>query len=181
MPMNMDKRTLRAAIRQQKRAMTPEDIAEKSAALCAMVLASPEFQAAKTIYGYLPFNQEVDLRPLLQRSLDMGKQVALPKCYGSQMRFILVTDLSCVQPSPFGAPEPTEDEPVARDKDALIIVPGLAFDDLGHRIGYGGGYYDRFLAAEPEHPTMALCYDFQVVSRLEPEEHDIPVQTLFFR
>jgi 5-formyltetrahydrofolate cyclo-ligase len=54
-------------------------------------------------------------------------------------------------------------------------MPGLAFDMDGHRIGYGGGFYDRFLAMEPNHPTLALCYDFQVFSHLDTEEFDIPV------
>ena len=96
------------------------------------------------------------------------------------MEFILVEDLSLVTPSAFGAPEPVEDGPVARDETALVLVPGIAFDCRGHRLGYGGGYYDRFLAREPEHPTIALCYDFQLLPNLEAEPHDIPVQTVFW-
>ena len=180
MPMNMDKRTLRAAIRQQKRAMTPEDIAEKSAALCAMVLASPEFQAAKTIYGYLPYNQEVRTVAMLQRALDEGKRVAVPKCYGDEMKFIYLDDLSQVEKGYCGIPEPIADEPVAHDETALVLMPGLAFDPQGHRMGYGGGFYDKFLEKEPNHPTLALCYDFQMFDHLETEAHDIPVDTVIW-
>lgn len=179
--MPTDKNALRRRLRVLKQAMTPAEIAEKSNALCTMVLSSPEFQAAKTIYGYLPFNQEVNTLPLLEAALAMGKQVALPKCYGSEMRFIHISDLSRVQASAFGAPEPAADAPIARDQQALVIVPGLAFDRQGHRIGYGGGYYDRFLAAEPDHPTIALCYDFQLLDSLDPEPHDIPVHAVFYR
>ena len=173
------KQALRAAVRQKKQAMTAKEIAEKSDALCRMVLDHPAYRETAAIYGYLPFNQEVDLLPLLQQALADGKQVALPKCRDREMQFILISDLSRVQRSTIGAPEPVDDGPVARDSTALVIVPGVVFDRRGYRIGYGGGYYDRFLAREPEHPTIALCYDFQVLPRLEAESHDIPVQTLF--
>ena len=173
------KQTLRAAIRQRKQQMTPGEITEKSSHLCRLVLQSDAYRQSRCIYGYLPFNQEVDLLPLLHRALADGKQVALPKCYGKEMRFILVSDLSRVRHSAFGAPEPIDDGPVAREPDALVIVPGLAFDRSGCRIGYGGGYYDRFLAREPEHPTIALCFSFQLMDRLPADPHDIPVQTVF--
>ena len=173
------KRELRAAVRQQKKAMTPEDIAFRSKSLCRKVLHTKEYRAAATVYGYLPFNQEVDLLPLLRQAMADGKQVALPKCFGKEMRFILITDLSRIQPGAIGAPEPLDDSPVASDPSALVIVPGLVFDRQGNRIGYGGGYYDRFLRAEPDHPTIGLCYDFQLMEQLEAEAHDIPVNTVF--
>ena len=59
-------------------------------------------------------------------------------------------------------------------------MPGMAFDPQGHRIGYGGGFYDKFLAKETNHPTLALCYDFQMVEYLETEEYDIPVDTVIW-
>ena len=173
------KQALRAAVRQQKKAMTPEDIARRSGILCRMVLQTKQYLEASTVYGYLPFNQEVDLTPLLRQAMADGKQVALPKCYGKEMRFIRMSDLTRVRPGAIGAPEPVEDSPVAADPSALVIVPGLVFDRNGFRIGYGGGYYDRFLSAEPNHPTISLCYDFQLTDCLEPEPHDIPVDTVF--
>ena len=69
---------------------------------------------------------------------------------------------------------------VADDPAALVLMPGVVFDKEGHRIGYGGGFYDKFLAAEPEHPTVALCYDFQVLPKLETEEFDIPVDLVLW-
>lgn len=179
--MNLSKQALRAAIREKKRAMDPADLHTRSEALCRMVLSSPAYRRAEAIYGYVPFNQEVDIRPLLHRALAEGKRVALPKCYGKELRFLWVTDLTQVRPSAFGAPEPVSDGPIAREKTALVLVPGLAFDRRGYRIGYGGGFYDRFLAQEPEHPTIALCYDFQLLPQLEAESHDIPVDTILYR
>ena len=109
-----------------------------------------------------------------------GKQVAVPKCYGDEMRFIYMDDLSKVEKGYANIPEPIADGPVADDTTALVLMPGLAFDPQGHRIGYGGGFYDRFLADEPDHPTLALCYGFQMVEHLETEEFDIPVDQVLW-
>lgn len=152
----------------------------RSEILCRKVLETKAYQNTKTLYGYLPFNQEVQTLPLLRQALADGKQVALPKCYGKEMRFILMDDLDRIQLSRLGAPEPVEDFPVAQDPNALVIVPGLAFDASGHRMGYGGGFYDRFLTLEPTHPTIALCFDFQLLSHLQTEPHDISVDTVFW-
>ena len=179
-PMKQYKQQLRQQIRQQKRAMTEDDIASRSNALCRMVLDCEAYRNAKTVYGYLPFNQEVKTLPLLRQALADGKQVALPKCYGKEMRFVLMNDLNRVQAGSLGAPEPVDDFPLADDPYALVLVPGLAFDGSGHRMGYGGGFYDRFLTAEPDHPTIALCFDFQMVSHLKTESHDISVDTVFW-
>ena len=174
------KQEIRRLVRQRKREMAAEEIAEKSAALAATFLATDAYRRAKTIYGYLPFNQEVRTLPILEQALRDGKQVTLPKCKGDEMRFILVDDLGAVAPSAFGAPEPIADGPVASDAAALVLMPGVAFDRSGHRIGYGGGYYDRFLACEPEHPTIALCFDFQVFDHLETDAHDVPVNLVLW-
>ena len=176
----MDKKQLRAYIREQKRAMTPEQIELTSAELGALFADSDAYKNAKTIYGYLPYNQEVRTVPMLERALRDGKRVAVPKVYGDEMRFIYMTDLTQVEVGYAGIPEPIADEPVAEDPTALVLMPGLAFDKAGHRIGYGGGFYDRFLAAEPDHPTVALCYAFQMLPKLETEEFDIPVDCVLW-
>ena len=173
--MNLSKQEYRAFIRAHKQKMTLEDISMRSTLLCRQVLDTDAYRKSKTIYGYLPFNQEVDLTILLQQALSDGKQIALPKCRGKHMDFILISDLTRIQRSSFGSPEPVDDVPLAADETALVIVPGLVFDRKGYRIGYGGGYYDRFLSREPNHPTVSLCYDFQIVDRLHPDPHDIPV------
>ena len=171
----MDKAALRKRIREQKRAMTPAEIAEKSRILGEKFLASEAYRNARTIYGYLPYNQEVRTEPILRQALADGKRVAVPKVYGEEMKFLYLTDLNRVEKGYAGIPEPIGDEPVAQDPTALVLMPGLVFDPEGHRIGYGGGFYDKFLAREPGHPTVALCYDFQVLPKLEAEEFDIPV------
>ena len=176
----MDKKALRTMIRTQKRAMTEAQIQAKSEALAEKLYASDLYRNAKTIYGYLPYNQEVRTVPMLKRALKDGKQVAVPKVYGEEMRFILMEDLDAVETGYAGIPEPVADGPVACDPTALVLMPGLAFDPQGHRVGYGGGFYDRFLEQEPDHPTLALCYDFQMLQHLETEDHDIPVDRVLW-
>lgn len=171
----MNKTQLRAWIRQQKRAMTAQQIEKASRQLGEKFAACQQYIQAKTIYGYMPYNQEVRTVPMLEQAMKDGKQVAVPKVYGDTMRFILVTDLTAMEKSEFGIPEPIADGPVADDPNALVLMPGLAFTAKGDRMGYGGGFYDKFLAQEPAHPTVALCYDFQLVDSLPTEEYDIPV------
>lgn len=176
----MDKTALRRQIREKKRAMTEREIWTASEKLTELFLSSEQYQQAKSIYGYLPYNQEVRTIPILEQALADGKRVAVPKVYGNEMRFIYLSDLSAVEKGYSGIPEPVADEPVADDPAALVLMPGLAFDKAGHRIGYGGGFYDKFLSQEPTHPTVALCYDFQMLPVIETEEFDIPVDCVFW-
>ena len=176
----MDKASLRKEIREKKRAMTSEQITSASAELARLFFASPLYRQAKAIYGYLPYNQEVRTIPMLEQALRDGKVVAVPKVIGDEMVFIRMDDLTQVEKGYAGIPEPIANGPAADDPHALGLTPGLAFDPQGHRIGYGGGFYDRFLASEPEHPTLALCYDFQMLPHVETEEFDIPVDCVLW-
>ena len=171
----MNKSELRSHIRTLKRAMSEESITLKSDFLAHAFFDTSFYRDAKTIYGYVNYNQEVRTKPILEQALRDGKQIALAKCYGDDMRFIQVSDLNTLSKSKSGVPEPIADEPEGDDETALVLMPGLAFDPQGHRCGYGGGFYDKFLAAEPDHPTLALCYEFQMLPHLETEAHDIPV------
>jgi 5-formyltetrahydrofolate cyclo-ligase len=160
--------------------MTEEEIVDRSEKLGQLFARSEAYRKAKTVYGYLPYNQEVRTVPMLAQALRDGKRVAVPKIYGDTMKFLYLDDLSKVEKNDMGIPEPIADTPVADDKTALVLMPGLAFTKQGDRMGYGGGFYDRFLAAEPGHPTLALCYDFQMLPHLETEEFDIPVDAVIW-
>ena len=149
----MDKKELRAVIRAKKRAMTNAQIDACSEKLAALFRAHPLYQQAKSIYGYLPYNQEVRTVPMLRQAQLDGKRVAVPKVYGDTMKFLWLDDLSAVAPGAYNIPE-------------------------GHRCGYGGGFYDKFLAAHPAHPTLALCYGFQMFDHLETDDYDIPVDAV---
>ena len=176
----MTKQEIRAKVRAQKRAMTEAEICAASQQLGEKFRASQAYADAKSIYFYLPYNQEVRTEPMVEAAIADGKRVAVPKCYGDEMRFLWIEGMDGIAPGYCNIPEPIADEPVADDTTALVLMPGLAFDPQGHRIGYGGGFYDKFLEAEPNHPTVALCYGFQMFDHLEVDAHDIPVDTVIW-
>lgn len=171
----MDKKALRAEIKAKKQAMTEQQIETASQGLAAQLFAHPAYQKARSIYGYLSYNQEVRTRPILEQAQKDGKRVAVPKVLGDQMVFLWLDDLSAVSPGYCGIPEPTANGPEADDETALVLMPGLAFDPEGHRCGYGGGFYDHYLASHTGHTTLALCYRFELLDHVETDSHDIPV------
>ena len=176
----MNKSDLRKMIREKKRAMTEEQIVESSRRLAEQFFATQQYQNTKTLYGYMPYNQEVRTIPILEQALRDGKRVAVPKVFGDEMRFIYLDDLTSVEKGYSGIPEPIADGPVADDPEALVLMPGLAFDKEGHRIGYGGGFYDKFLSSEPNHTTVALCYAFQMLPEIATDDYDIPVDCVLW-
>ncbi len=171
----MDKKTLRKTIAAQKRAMSAEQIEQASERLAEKLYETEFYQNAQSIYGYLSYTQEVLTGHILRRALIDGKRVAVPKVFGDEIRFIWMEDLTLVKKGYFDIPEPIAYEPVADDDMALVLMPGLAIAHEGHRFGYGGGFYDRYLTMHPDHKLVALCYDFQLFDHLDTEEHDIPV------
>ena len=172
----MDKRALRRESGAKKRALTAREIEDRSRILADKLYKTPQYQNARSVYAYLSFNQEVRTRPIIERAWSDGKRVAVPKVIGDEMRFIWIDDFDHLAEEAHGISEPVGDGPQADNPGALVLVPGLAFDLNGHRVGYGGGFYDRFLAREPDHPTVALCYDFQLLSEIKVEDYDMPVQ-----
>ena len=176
----MTKQQLRRVIRQQKEAMPESEIIRRSQILVTRLEKEPVFRQAAAVYGYYPFNQEVRLVPLLEAALAQGKQVALPRVVNGQMQFFFIRSLADAVPGYRGIREPAPFCPPAEDPTALVILPGLAFDPSGSRLGYGGGFYDRFLSREPEHPTLALCYDFQMVDAWDTDAFDRPASRVLW-
>ena len=171
----MDKKALRREIGAKKSALNAAEIVARSDVLAEKLFNTRQYKACRSLYAYLSFNQEVRTDPIIERAWADGKRVAVPKVMGSEMVFIWIDSFAALGPGYYGIPEPIADGPIADDEQALILMPGLAFDPQGHRVGYGGGFYDRFLEGEPDHPLVALCYDFQMYAHLEVESHDIPV------
>ena len=175
----MDKKALRREIGAKKRALTPEQIETRSSILADRLYKTPQYRDCKSLYAYLSFNQEVRTNPIIERAWADGKRVAVPKVVGNEMIFIWIDSFENMAPQgAYGITEPIENGPVADDETALILMPGLAFDPQGHRVGYGGGFYDRYLAAQPHHPTVALCYDFQMFDHLDVDDYDVPVDVI---
>ena len=117
------------------------------ARICEVISSCVSYRHAEVVLGYVPFGFEVDITPLLRQALADGKRLALPRTYGrGEMTFRYVTDLAELAPGGYGIPEPEEACPPYEAAPAtLCLVPAIVYDRHGRRIGYGGGYYDRFL------------------------------------
>lgn len=173
----MDKATLRREMTEKRRAMTAQEAEAASNELARRLFAHPLYRAAKTVFVYLSAKQEVRTDAIIAQARQDGKRVAAPKVVGRELQFYDLEEDTKLQVGAFGISEPV-DAQAADDPTALVLLPGLAFDRKGYRLGYGGGYYDRFLAREPKHPTVALCYGFQLLDRLPTDPHDVPADAV---
>lgn len=132
----------------------------------------PFYEQAETIYSYVSYNQEADTWSLIAFSLSIGKKVAVPKVIGKELKFFYIKSLEELKPGYKGIYEPITNA-VADDESALMIMPIVAFDRERHRIGYGGGYYDRYLSKHTGHTKIGIAFGFQQVSRIPFEPFDI--------
>ncbi len=169
------KAELRKKILQEMKALSQEQKQAMDRVLTERFLQHPFYQEAKTIATYLSFPHEFQTQELIERVLKDGKKVLIPKTYPKgRMEFVVYNPQQLAKTS-FGLLEPQGDlEVVEPSQIDLIHVPGLAFTTEGYRIGYGGGYYDRYLENFVGH-TMSTIYPCQV-QEFNFENHDIPVQ-----
>lgn len=174
----MPKRTLRAATLAQRRALSPHQVNCDSLALQQLFLALPEYRRAQVIALYAPIHHEVETATVAIRALAEGKTLLFPAVVGSEMQFRRVGHLGELVPGRYGIPEPKGEvwEPQQAD---LIVVPGVAFDLSGRRIGYGKGFYDKTLhRLEGSGRLVAFCYEFQLVEEIVGEPHDVTMDLI---
>ena len=180
MTINAAKDLLRAQIRAQRRQMDSAWRDRASRAIIAHLETSPVFQRACCIQTYVALRYEVDTHELIRQLLREGKQVAVPSVEsGEALQQYRLNNFSELQVGAFGILEPQPD-PNRRAMPAqfdLVLVPGLAFDRAGHRLGAGKGYYDRFLAGIRA-PKIALAFAFQIVAQVPVEPHDQRVEMI---
>lgn len=169
------KAELRKKILQEMKALSQEQKQAMDRALTEHFLQHPFYQKAKTIATYLSFPHEFQTQELIEQALKDDKKVLIPKTYPKGRMEFVVYDPQQLAKTSFGLLEPQGDlEVVEPSQIDLIHVPGLAFTTEGYRIGYGGGYYDRYLEHFAGH-TMSTIYPCQV-QEFNSENHDIPVQ-----
>ena len=175
----MDKKELRRYIREQKRHFTPQQLGEMSLGIMSSLLSNPRVNDADTILMYHSLPDEVDTHSALDRLLAMGKKVLLPKVISdTEMTIHEYTGKDSLQPSePYGILEPTTPEfPILNsDISIVVVVPGMAFDKQGHRLGRGKGYYDRFLSRVPNIYKIGVCFPFQILETVPFEKTDVVV------
>ena len=169
------KSELRKQVLQEMKAIPRKQKQAIDQALTEGLLQHPFYQEAKIIATYLSFPHEFQTQELIEQALKDGKKVLIPKTYPKGRMEFVVYDPKQLAKTSFGLLEPQGDlEVVEPSQIDLIHVPGLAFTTEGYRIGYGGGYYDRYLEHFAGH-TMSTIYPCQV-QEFNLENHDIPVQ-----
>lgn len=174
----MEKKEIRKLVFQRRREADSRKLREDSLAICEKIMQTQAFLHASAVYVYMDCKGEVSVRPLLETAWRQGKRTAAPRVTGAgEMKYYYITSYADVAPGYYGIPEPVTQEE-AHDEDALLIVPGVAFDRNRHRCGYGQGFYDRYLAAHPAHPTIALAFDFQIMDEVPADPYDIFPQML---
>ena len=172
----MDKKELRRYIREQKRHFTSQQLGEMSLSIMSSVLTHPRVQEADTILMYHSLPDEVDTHSALDQLLAMGKKVLLPKVVSdTEMTIHEYIGQNSLKPSePYGILEPTTPElSIINCQLSIAIVPGMAFDKQGHRIGRGKGYYDRFLSQIPNIYKIGVCFPFQMLESIPSESTDV--------
>lgn len=157
----------------KRQELTPQQVSEQSLALQRAFLALPQFNRAKVIALYASVHCEVQTAAVASEALRAGKTLLYPAVVGADLEFRRVDELSELVPGRFGIPEPAGKPHDVMEAD-IIVVPGVAFDLEGRRIGYGKGFYDRSLhLLEGSGKLVAFCYDFQLVEEIAGEPHDV--------
>ena len=160
-----EQQSLRTVAEQQRRLLSKEQVAEQSALIIAQLEQMSAFREARTVLIYYPIHNEVDLRPLLAKYAGQ-KTFLFPVTHRRSMEVRPYDGEEQMHKGRFGIPEPQT--PTYKGPIDLILVPGVVFDHHCHRIGRGGGYYDRFLSKHPRAKKIGVCYSFQL------KKHTIP-------
>lgn len=175
------KKQLRKDIIGSRMAQSDNAVAEKSARIAEKVKTLPEFEKAGLVMFYIDFRKEVMTGELIKYALVNGKRVVIPITDTKNIKLIpseLKDFPGDLTPGTWGILEPKEDcvRPVEPSEIDFVIVPGVSFDEKGNRLGYGGGFYDRFLRlTRPDTSFAALAFELQIRDDVCPEEHDYPV------
>ncbi|KAB3532150.1 5-formyltetrahydrofolate cyclo-ligase [Alkaliphilus pronyensis] len=175
------KNELRKSVLKKREALTKDFIKAKSKIIATTLMETSHYKNAHSIMVFVSFRNEVDTYDIIQHILSSGKRVFVPLANPKtkELSICEIKDFhNDLEIGNFGVLEPKKEalrlvSPQILD---LIIVPGLVFDDRGYRIGYGGGFYDRFLSEIPNIPTVSLAFEMQMVDSVPFDNYDIPVR-----
>lgn len=174
----MTKNELRAAQKLLRSAIPPDEKKELDRAIVEHLLSSDLFRDASVLLLFVPLEGEVGILPLAREARKLGKPIAFPRCdrETTSMRFYYLSADERLTPGAYGIPEPPDGAALCEpDESALCVLPGLSFDAYGNRLGYGKGYYDRYLASYPGR-TVGAVYDALTVEEVPTDAYDIPAQ-----
>lgn len=178
-----DRTTLRKKTLTARDSLSPGERQQKSLAITERILALPEFVKARSVFAYVSFRSEVETLNLIAHCLAKGMTVSVPLTLPAEHRLLpyAITDPNRdLAPGYCGIPEPLKSLPLVDPASIeVVITPGSVFDPRGGRLGYGGGFYDRFLQmAAPQALRIGLAYDLQVIEAVPLENHDQPLDYL---
>lgn len=168
----LSKNEIREQVKSDRMALRQKQETEWDHAICSKILNLRSVRQAFCVYCYISFHHEAGTGKLIESLLDMGKYVAVPKVTGKKLVFYAIFGKCDLESGVMGIMEPKEECLRISDPFAPVIVPGIAFDREGRRIGYGGGYYDRFFEEEPDHKRLGIAYPFQLFDSVPAEPHD---------
>lgn len=171
------KKDIRKCVLEKRGQMTQEEWDEKSHRIFKKVVTHPFFFDAKTVCCYVDFRREVGTRSIIEEAWRQEKKVAVPKIENDRMNFYYIEKWEDLEEGYYGILEPKTDC-LLREENPLVIMPGAVYDSMRSRIGYGKGFYDRFLHEYPKAFTLALAFELQMVEQVPCEEHDIRPQVL---
>jgi 5-formyltetrahydrofolate cyclo-ligase len=167
------KRDIRRSVLDERDALLEEDRRARSAAITERIMALPEIGSARTVMAFWSFGSEVDTSGLIEALHAAGKRIVLPRVDGREVAAVLYVPGDPTVAASFGAMEPTSPEIVRPAEIDVVIAPGVAFDRTGGRVGYGGGFYDRFLrTVRAGTPVVGVAFAVQMVDEVPRGEHD---------
>lgn len=171
----MDKNSIRHIVLSKRNALSAQEIREKSKIIHEKLFALPEFVKAKTVCLFMSFGSEVHTQEVIEYCFGHGKKVVIPAMAGSMGELVPAEFLGFdkLKEVAFGIKEPHPVKKVPIEEIDLVVAPGIAFDEQFNRIGFGKGYYDKFLSKFPSNvPIVAIAFDFQVLLQIPTEAHD---------
>lgn len=171
----MSKNAIRKRILSRRDALSPSEVTSLSREVAGHFLTSDPYAAAATLVLYSSIRSEVATFEIFAAAIQAGKRVLYPRTVGTTLEFVAIKSLEALTASRFGICEPQSGEAVPLTEIDVLVLPGVAFDGQGIRLGYGLGCYDRALAAVARPTLVGLAYDFQLVPSLPREKHDVPV------
>lgn len=171
------KKDIRRIIKEKRSSITEEERERLNQTIYNKAIDSEYYKNAKTIFIFISFNDEVDTLRIIKKSLEDGKMVCVPKVISKEegMVAVRINDFKDMTLSNYGILEPKDTTNIVKENLVdLTFVPGLAFDKKGGRVGYGGGFYDRFMKnMKKDSKKIGLAYSFQVLDEVPMEKHDL--------
>ena len=171
------KNQLKESVIKRRNSLSENEILEKSKKIQNNLFNLEQYKKLKIIMFFVSFNNEVNTHNMIRNALK-NKTVIVPKVEHHEIEPSIIIDFDNLIPGKFGILEPIETLKIAYKNIDLILVPGIIFDTEGHRIGYGYGYYDRFLKKVPKAIKIGVVFDFQIIDKIPREMHDVAVDLI---